>query len=107
MVQQILANSYKKAKQITIDKKSKLIFFSDCHRGDNSYADDFSQNKQVYLHALTNYYNNGFTYFELGDGDELWENRDFATIFNAHKPIYDLLKKFHEEKKIAYDLWKS
>ena len=100
MVQKILSIAFKNAKHIGIDKKSKLIFFSDCHRGDNSYADDFSQNKQVYLHAIRSYYENGFTYFELGDGDELWENRDFGTIFNAHKNIYDLLKKFHEENRL-------
>ena len=100
MVQQILTNAFKKAKHIAVDQNSKLIFFSDCHRGDNSYADDFSQNKHVYLHALRSYYKNEFTYFELGDGDELWENRDFSTIFNAHKHIYDLLKKFHKEKRL-------
>jgi UDP-2,3-diacylglucosamine pyrophosphatase LpxH len=100
MIQQILSNAYNKAKHIAIDKDSKLVFFSDCHRGDNSYADDFSHNKQVYFHALKKYYENGFTYFELGDGDELWENRNFESIFESYKNIYDLLKKFHDEKRL-------
>jgi len=100
MVQQILTRAFRKAKKINIDNTSKLIFFSDCHRGDNSYADDFSHNKHVYSHALKNYYENGFSYFELGDGDELWENRHFETIFEPYKNIYILLKKFHDNKRL-------
>ena len=42
MIQQIISNSYKKAKRISINSDSKFIFFSDCHRGNNSYTDDFS-----------------------------------------------------------------
>ena len=100
MVQHIITNAYKKALNVKINKDSKLIFFSDCHRGDNSYADDFSQNKLVYSYALHHYYEENFTYFELGDGDELWENRDFKTIFDAHKKIYMLLKKFHDNNRL-------
>jgi hypothetical protein len=40
---------------------------------------------------MTQYYNDGFTYFELGDGDELWET-SFKTILEAHKSVYLLLK---------------
>ncbi len=100
MIQQLLSRAYQNAKHIAIDKNSKLIFFSDCHRGDNSYADDFSHNKQVYFHALKTYFDDGFSYFELGDGDELWENRKFETIFDSHKNIYVLLKQFHDQKRL-------
>lgn len=100
MIQQILSRAYKKAKKISIDDTSKLIFFSDCHRGDNSYADDFSHNKLIFFHALRDYYENEFTYFELGDGDELWENRHFESIFESYKDIYELLKKYHDNKRL-------
>lgn len=100
MVQQILSRAYKKAKKINIDEFSKLIFFSDCHRGDNSYADDFSHNKLIFFHALRDYYENDFTYIELGDGDELWENRHFESIFEPYKDIYELLKKYHDNKRL-------
>ncbi len=100
MVQQILTRAFKKAKIVKIDDTSKLIFFSDCHRGDNSYADDFSHNKQIYIHALKSYFDNDFTYFELGDGDELWENHHFKDIFEPYKDIYDLLKKYHQESRL-------
>lgn len=67
MIQQIISNSYKKAKRIQLNSTSKFIFFSDVHRGDNSYADDFANNRNIYHHALRNYYENDFTYVELGD----------------------------------------
>lgn len=95
-----LTKAYNQAKILSWDDSSKFVFFSDCHRGDNSFADDFSNNRNIYFHALKQYYNNGFTYCELGDGDELWENLYFESIFNAHKNIYGLLRKFHLKNRL-------
>jgi predicted phosphodiesterase len=95
-----LNNAYKKAKIIAFDDSSKFILFSDCHRGDNSFADEFANNRNIYYHALRHYFNNGFQYCELGDGDELWENLTFEPIFEAHKNIYMLMKHFHEENRL-------
>ncbi|SDW23798.1 UDP-2,3-diacylglucosamine pyrophosphatase LpxH [Lutibacter oricola] len=100
MIQQIISNSYKNAKKIKLNCDSKFVFFSDCHRGDNSYADDFVHNRNIYFHALRSYYENDFTYVELGDGIELWENRDFSEIFEAHKNIFLLLRDFHLKDKL-------
>ena len=94
--QERLTRAYQEAQRIPFDNQSKFILFSDCHRSDNSFADDFANNRNVYFHAMTQYYNDGFTYCELGDGDELWENIFFKTIFEAHKNVYLLLKKFHD-----------
>ncbi|WP_298487330.1 metallophosphoesterase [uncultured Maribacter sp.] len=90
-----LTKAYKNAKIVPFDDSSKFILFSDCHRGDNSFADDFANNRNIYYHALSHYYREGFNYCELGDGDELWENMHFKSIFEAHKSIFKLLKKFH------------
>jgi len=95
-----LNNAYKRAKIIAFDNSSKFILFSDCHRGDNSFADEFANNRNIYYHALRHYFNNGFQYCELGDGDELWENLTFEPIFEAHKNIYLLMKLFHEENRL-------
>jgi predicted phosphodiesterase len=95
-----LDNAYKKAKQISFNNSSKFILFSDCHRGDNSFADDFANNRNIYFHALKYYYNEGFQYCELGDGDELWENIAFQSIFFAHKNVYLLMKRFHDEERL-------
>ncbi len=79
---------------------TKFILFSDCHRGDNSFADDFANNRNIYFHALKHYYKEGFSYCELGDGDELWENLSFQSIFYAHKNVYMLMKQFHDEERL-------
>lgn len=100
MIQNIISNSYKNAKRIPLKKDSKFIFFSDCHRGDNSYADDFANNSNIHFHALQNYLKNDFTYIELGDGIELWENLFFNEIFEAHKNSFMLLREFHLKKKL-------
>ena len=63
--------AYERAKRVSFNDNSKLVIFSDCHRGDNSFADDFANNRNIYFHALKHYYNEGYTYCELGDGDEL------------------------------------
>jgi predicted phosphodiesterase len=100
MIQQIISNSYKNAKRIPLNKDSKFIFFSDCHRGDNSYADDFANNSNIYYHALRNYYEKDFTYIELGDGIELWENLFFNEVFEAHKNDFLLMRKFHLKNRL-------
>jgi len=90
---------FEAARTIDFDDSSKFILFSDCHRGDNSWADDFANNEKIYFHALTHYYQNGFTYIEIGDGDELWENDEFEDIRSAHSHIFWLLHKFHKENR--------
>jgi len=95
-----LSRALKKAKKVSFNDNSKIIIFSDCHRGDNSFADDFARNKNIYYHALKHYYKEGFVYLELGDGDELWENTSFKEIFSAHKNIYKLFSKFHKEERL-------
>jgi len=92
--------AYKNAPRVPFNDLSKFVLFSDCHRGDNSFADDFANNRNIYYHALKNYYDNGFTYCELGDGDELWENIDFKSIFEAHKNVYELLQLFFNENRL-------
>ncbi|THD69740.1 serine/threonine protein phosphatase [Robertkochia marina] len=88
--------AYKHARVIPFNDRSRFIFFSDCHRGDNSFADEFANKRNIYYHALKQYFKKGYTYIELGDGDELWENRKFEDLFEAHKNIYFLLKEFYD-----------
>jgi predicted phosphodiesterase len=95
-----LDRAYKNAKRIAFDDTSKFILFSDCHRGDNSFADDFANNRNIYFHALKHYYKEDFQYCELGDGDELWENLSFESILFAHKNVYMLMKQFHDEARL-------
>jgi predicted phosphodiesterase len=95
-----ISRAYETARRISFDNDSKFIIFSDCHRGDNSFADDFANNRNIYFHALQDYYKKGFTYCELGDGDELWENMFFKDVFEAHKNVFELMKLFYAEGRL-------
>jgi UDP-2,3-diacylglucosamine pyrophosphatase LpxH len=93
---QVLAS----APTLEFDDDSKLILLSDCHRGDNSRADDFAHNQCLFFHALTHYYQEGFTYIEVGDADELWENKRFADIREAHSHVFWLMSRFHKAGRL-------
>ncbi len=95
-----LTQAYKNAKVLHFDKKSKYIFFSDIHRGDDSVSDEFARNQNLFLHALDYYYNKGYTYVEVGDGDELWEYPKFRYIRIAHSDVFKNLKKYHQDKRL-------
>ena len=43
---------HSKAKRIQLDNDSRIIIFSDSHRGDYGWADDFAKNHNLFLHAL-------------------------------------------------------
>ncbi|HHX56202.1 MAG TPA: serine/threonine protein phosphatase, partial [Clostridiales bacterium] len=90
-----LTSAYKNAKVKYFDKNSKYIFFSDIHRGDDSVSDEFARNQLVLLYALNYYYDRGYTYVEVGDGDELWKHREFRHIRLAHSDIFEAMKKFY------------
>lgn len=94
-----LSEAYQKAFRMSFDHNSKFIFFSDVHRGDNSFSDEFAHNQNIYLHAMNYYYDRGFTYIEVGDGDELWEHSDFNHVRSAHDDIYDMLRLYYEDHR--------
>jgi UDP-2,3-diacylglucosamine pyrophosphatase LpxH len=94
-----LTEVLKAAQAIPLDDSSRIVFFSDCHRGDDSRADAFALNKELFLHALTFYYNEGFTYIEVGDGDELYKNR-FKEVQRAHERAFDLLHRFDRQNRL-------
>lgn len=90
-----LTQVFHSSKEIPFNDSSKIIFFSDCHRGDSSWVDNFAHNQNLFFTALNYYYNQGFTYIEIGDGDELWENRKFSEIRDAHSNVFWLMRKFY------------
>jgi UDP-2,3-diacylglucosamine pyrophosphatase LpxH len=92
--QRRLTDAYERAQEVPFDDSSRIVLFSDCHRGDRSRADAFAQNESVFFQALKHYYRSGFTYIEVGDGDELWQNRQASVVVRAHRRIFDLLHSF-------------
>lgn len=93
---------FESAEQIPFDDSSRFILMSDCHRGDGSWADDFFKNQNLYFAALTHYYNKNYTYIELGDGDELWENNKLSDIINVHSGVFRLLSNFFNEGRLYF-----
>lgn len=93
--QKRLTEAYEKARIVPFTDDSNFVFISDCHRGIGSLADEFTRNENSYVRALNHYYANGFTYVEVGDGDELWEHSHFKHIKDAHYDSFDALKRFN------------
>lgn len=85
---------------LTFDESSRIVIMSDCHRGDGSWSDNFSNNQNLFFASLVHYYENGFTYIELGDGDELWENRSMSRIISTHSNVFWLMSLFYREGRL-------
>jgi len=98
-----LTEVFEKAQEFPFGNSDKFILFSDCHRGDNSWADEFTDNHNLFLYALQHYYSEGFTYIEVGDGDELWENA-FEDIRQAHSPVFRQMQDFYLDQRL-YLIW--
>ena len=64
----------KKGVILNLKENSRIIVFSDHHRGAKNGADDFMKAETSYLAALDYYFENKFQYISLGDSEELWEN---------------------------------
>lgn len=95
-------------KRLALTADKKLIIMSDMHRGDGTGSDDFARNSLLYKCALDYYLENGFTYVELGDAEELWENRTFDQIYITHTSVYEKLAQFHHrnpEKTRYIKIW--
>ncbi len=95
-----LTKIYKSSEKIFIDGGSKIILMSDCHRGDASHADSFLNNQNIYFAALEHYFWQNYTYIELGDGDELWENHKLSQIIGVHKDVFWLLSDYYKQGRL-------
>ncbi|MDE6284727.1 MAG: metallophosphoesterase family protein [Bacilli bacterium] len=94
-----LNHLFSEADHLAIDEKTKIVIMSDCHRGSGDNYDNFVKNKNIYEAALRRYYSLGFTYIELGDGDDMWEVKHYKDIVSQHLSTFKLLKKFWDAKR--------
>lgn len=95
-----ISAAFDEACRLPLDYHSKYVIFSDCHRGTGKANDNFLKNEFIYLAALRYYYPKGFTYLELGDGDELWENRSFQAIKAMHTQVFGVLSQYFHEGRL-------
>lgn len=97
-----ISKIFQRSKVIFYDDNSKFILMSDCHRGIGGLEDNFFKNQNLFYTALNHYYKEGYTYIELGDGDELWENSDITKIIDEYKNIYSLFRKLYRQKRLYF-----
>ena len=83
----------KKGVILTLKKNSRIIVFSDQHRGRKNGADDFMKAEGSYLLALDYYFQNNFQFISLGDSEELWENT-LASVKKNNTLTFEAEKKF-------------
>lgn len=79
---------------------SKIIMFSDLHRGMGS-KDVFKQNIELFEQILKYYYENGFTLVLIGDVEEGWgfQRDNIPLILDEHGNEFALEKKFQAENR--------
>lgn len=92
--QKILDPANKQGLLIPFDiNKDKFIVLSDQHKGARDDADDFMLAEKNYLAALDYYNQESFTYINLGDSEELWENL-LISVRRHNKATFEREKLF-------------
>ncbi len=97
---QRLSEVFNASPVIPFDYNTPMIFFSDCHRGIGETTEPFTQNEQLYYYALRYYYNKGYTYVEVGDGDEMYLYSS-DRIQSRYGQIFDLLHDFNRRDRLV------
>ncbi|WP_195989468.1 metallophosphoesterase [Clostridium sp. D53t1_180928_C8] len=100
MSEKELRDIYDNGFTLEFNNDSKIVLISDVHRGDGTYADSLLPNRNIYITALKYYLKNNYTYIEVGDGDELWKNKNFNEIAYFYDDIYKLFNKFKSKNNI-------
>jgi predicted phosphodiesterase len=78
--------------------KDKFIIFSDHHKGNKDFGDDFASNEPNYLAALDYYLLNKYAYVNLGDAEELWKYGP-KEVVSKNLPSFKAEAKFQEENR--------
>ena len=78
-----------------VKKADKFVILSDQHKGARNNADDFAYAEPNYLAALEFYNEENFTYINLGDSEDLWENL-LEPVIKHNKENFGLERKFLE-----------
>lgn len=95
-----LSQTLEEAATIPFDDSSKFVLFSDLHRGNGGPGDSFRPNAELFLAALSEYVKRGFSYIEVGDGDELWKGWPFEEIRQAYQKVFDLMHELDHERRL-------
>lgn len=91
---------YENGFTLDFDDSSKIVFISDVHRGDGTYSDSLLPNRNIYITALKYYLKNDYIYIEVGDGDELWKNKNYNEIAYCYDDVFKIFNKFRKKENI-------
>lgn len=95
-----LSKAFDQALVLPWEDEGRYVFLSDCHRGCGTSNDNFLRNQNLFFAALQYYYEEGYHYIELGDGDELWENRSIGQIMDIHSDAFWMMSRFYREGRL-------
>lgn len=76
-------------------QNSKIVFFSDAHRGMGT-TDEFKNNKELFARTLSHFYDRGYTLVLVGDMEEGWgyQRDNIPLILDDHRAEIEIEKKF-------------
>jgi hypothetical protein len=77
---------------------TRLVIFSDHHKGRGDEADDFQPSEPSYLAALEYYLETGHMLVVLGDVEELWENPP-GPVLECYTSVLHKECEFHEQNR--------
>ncbi len=95
-----LTRLYNEAAEITVQKGSGFIIFSDLHMGNGRKNDDFKKNAEIFNSALQEYYfNRNYTLVLNGDIEEL-QKFNMSSIRSRWADTYRLFDNFAFEDRL-------
>ncbi len=76
---------------------SKLVFFSDLHKGTKKKNDSFMQNEVACCYAFDHYFKEGFTLVQVGDSEEGWGFKIGKALKKYDSTVLKFERKFFSE----------
>jgi UDP-2,3-diacylglucosamine pyrophosphatase LpxH len=93
LMRKILKEPGKRGLVIDFNANSKVVVFSDQHKGARNFNDDFALSEKNYLAALHYYNQENYLYCNLGDSEELWKNK-LEQVIKKNKATFEAEKLF-------------
>lgn len=87
----------KRGEIFEVKANDRFIILSDQHKGARDFADDFALAEKNYLKALDYYGTEDFSYINLGDSEELWENL-LESVIKHNRATFEAEKLFIKRK---------
>lgn len=81
-------------------QSGKFIILSDLHKGARNGADDFILSELSYLSAMEYYFAEDYSYINLGDSEELWEN-SLTKVKKYNAKTFEAERKFLQHNRFV------